>query len=106
MKRLITVLALAALALPAHAQMKGMDHGSMATEQKGGAHKATGVVTRAAANGKVTIKHDPIPSLKWPTMTMGFAVRDKAVADKLKAGAKIEFEFVQDGRDYVVTSVK
>jgi Cu(I)/Ag(I) efflux system periplasmic protein CusF len=67
---------------------------------------ATGVVTKPPQNGKVTIKHDPVPSLKWPGMTMGFVVKDKAVADKLKPGAKIEFEFVQEGRDYVVTAVK
>ena len=89
MMRLLAALLLGAFALTALAQ-----------------HNATGVVTRAPANGKVTIKHDPVPSLKWPGMTMGFVVKDKAVADKLKPGAKIEFEFVQQGKDYVVTSVK
>jgi len=88
-KRFLLALLLGAFAVTAFAQ-----------------HKATGVVTRAPAGGKVTIKHDPVPSLKWPGMTMGFVVKDKAVADKLKAGAKIEFEFVQQGGDYVVTSVK
>lgn len=89
MKRFLLALLLGAFAVTAFAQ-----------------HKATGIVTRAPANGTVTIKHDPVPSLKWPGMTMGFVVKDKALADKLKPGAKIEFEFVQDGRDYVVTSVK
>jgi len=102
-KRFTAVLVAALLAVPAFAQMKGMD---MKSDSKEVTHKATGVVTRAPAGGKVTIKHDPVPSLKWPGMTMGFVVRDKAVADKLKAGAKIEFEFVQQGGDYVVTSVK
>jgi len=88
-KRFLLALLLGAFAVTAFAQ-----------------HKATGIVTRAPANGTVTIKHDPVPSLKWPGMTMGFVVKDKALADKLKPGAKIEFEFVQDGRDYVVTSVK
>jgi len=88
-KRFLLALLLGAFAITAFAQ-----------------HKATGIVTRAPANGTVTIKHDPVPSLKWPGMTMGFVVKDKALADKLKPGAKIEFEFVQDGRDYVVTSVK
>jgi len=37
---------------------------------------------------------------------MGFVVKDKTLADKLKPGAKVDFEFVQDGKDYVVTSVK
>lgn len=88
MKRFLLALCLA-VALPAFAQ-----------------HNATGVVTKPPANGKVTIKHDPVPSLKWPGMTMGFVVKDKAVADKLKPGAKIEFVFEQQGKDYVVTSVK
>ncbi len=89
MKRFLFALVLAAFAAAAFAQ-----------------HNATGVVTKPPANGKVTIKHDPVPSLKWPGMTMGFVVKDKAVADKLKPGAKIEFQFVQEGRDYIVTSVK
>jgi Cu(I)/Ag(I) efflux system protein CusF len=89
MKRLLAVLVLGAFAAAAFAQ-----------------HNATGTVTKPPANGKVTIKHDPVPSLKWPGMTMGFVVKDKAVADKLKPGSKIEFEFVQQGKDYVVTNVK
>ena len=89
MKRLLAALVLGAFAVTAFAQ-----------------HNATGVVTKPPANGKVTIKHDPVPSLQWPGMTMGFVVKDKAVADKLKPGAKIEFQFVQEGKDYVVTSVK
>ena len=103
MKHAAFILVSALLAGPAVAQMQGMD---MKAEQAGVAHKTTGVVTRAAANGKVTIKHEPVASLKWPSMTMGFVVKDKALADKLKQGAKVEFEFVQEGRDYVVTSVK
>ena len=91
MKQLLAALVFGACAVTAFAQQQ---------------HSATGVVTKPPANGKVTIKHDPVPSLKWPGMTMGFVVKDKAVADKLKPGAKIEFQFVQDGRDYVVTSVK
>jgi Cu/Ag efflux protein CusF len=39
-------------------------------------------------------------------MTMGFAVKDKALLGKLAPEKKIEFEFVQQGSDYVITSVK
>ena len=102
MKHLVAVLALA-LSVPAFAQMKGME---MKTEKKDAVHKATGVVTKADGKGKVTIKHEPVQSLNWPSMTMGFVVKDKALADKLKPGAKVEFEFVQEGKDYVVTKVK
>jgi len=89
MKRFLVALLVSAFAATAFAQ-----------------HNATGTVTKPPANGKVTIKHDPVPSLKWPGMTMVFTVKDKALADKLKQGAKIEFQFVQEGKDYVVTSVK
>ena len=104
MKHLALVLAAALLASPAFAQMKGMD---MKTDKKDATtHKAKGVVTKADGKGKVTIKHEPVQSLNWPGMTMGFVVKDKALADKLKPGAKVDFEFVQEGKDYVVTGVK
>jgi Cu(I)/Ag(I) efflux system periplasmic protein CusF len=108
MKHVAFVLTAALLVTPALGQMKDMDMKGMdmKSEKNTGTHKATGVVTKPPANGKVTIKHDPIESLKWPTMTMGFVVKDKAVADKLKQGAKVEFEFVQEGKDYVITSAR
>jgi len=37
---------------------------------------------------------------------MGFQVKDKMLLDKLAVGKKVEFEFVQHGKDYVITSVK
>ena len=70
-------------------------------------HHATGVVTRVdAAKGKVTIKHDPVQSLNWPGMTMAFTVKDKATLDKLSKDKKIAFDFKEEGKDYVITSVK
>ena len=70
-------------------------------------HHATGVVTKVdPASGKVTIKHDPVKSLNWPAMTMVFKAKDKAVLDKVKKDQKIEFGFVEQGNDYVVTDVK
>ena len=70
-------------------------------------HPATGVVKKIdAAKGTVTLAHDPIKSLNWPAMTMGFQVQDKSLLDKLQPGKKIEFEFVQRGKDYVITGVK
>jgi Cu(I)/Ag(I) efflux system protein CusF len=72
---------------------------------KGTVHKATGVVTRVDEN-KVSIKHEPIPSLNWPSMTMAFTVKDKSVMERMKKDQKVNFEFVQEGRDYVVTAVK
>lgn len=71
------------------------------------AHRAAGTVTKVdAAASKVTIAHGPVESLKWPPMTMNFIVKDKALLGKLSSGKKVEFEFVQQGRDYVITSAK
>jgi len=115
MKR-ITVAALtfiiAPLALAQSGGMKGMDMKGMdmqmgTNEAKGTVHKAAGVVTNVdAAKSKVTIKHGPVRSLDWPSMTMAFSVKDKAVLDKLAKDKKVDFEFKEEGKDYVITDVK
>jgi len=70
-------------------------------------HQATGVVKSVdAAKGAVMLAHDPVKSLNWPAMTMPFTVKDKALLDKLEPGKKVVFEFVQQGKNYVITSVK
>ena len=105
------VLALSVV-IPAvsHAQydgMKGMDMGDKPAAGAQAAHKATGVVKKVdPKSGTVTLAHEPIKSLNWPAMAMGFQVRDKTLLDKLQPGKKVEFEFVQQGKDYVVTGVK
>jgi Cu(I)/Ag(I) efflux system protein CusF len=81
--------------------------GAIAHSQTAASHQATGVVKSVdAAKSSVMLAHDPVKSLKWPAMTMGFTVREKSLLDKLQPGKKVEFEFVQQGRDYVITSVK
>lgn len=108
MKRLVAVFAVVALQLgPAQgADMKDMGKSGQ-TESQGRAHKASGIVTKVdQAGGKVTISHGPVPSLNWPAMTMNFVVKDKALLGRLPSGRKIEFEFVQQGRDYVIISAK
>jgi Cu(I)/Ag(I) efflux system protein CusF len=80
---------------------------SLAAAAQGQSHKGVGVVKSVDPKKPgVTLAHEPIPSLRWPAMTMGFAVKDKALLEKLKPGMKIEFEMVQQGRDYVIISVK
>lgn len=90
----------------AHAQMKGMDM-APAQGQSRTVHEAKGVVTAIdSSSGKVMIKHEAVRSLNWPAMTMGFMVKDKAVLDRIKKDQKVDFKFVQQGGDYVVTAVK
>jgi Cu(I)/Ag(I) efflux system periplasmic protein CusF len=92
MKRLVVFLLAAALAAPAYAQKT---------------HQGVAVVKSIdAAKGTVMLAHEPIPSLRWPAMTMKFIARDRKLLEQLAPGKKIEFEFVQQDRDYVLTRVK
>ncbi len=89
--------------------MKGMDMKGMGSGDKtqGTVHSAVGVVKNVdPAKSTVTLDHEPVKSLNWPAMSMGFTVKDKAMLDKLTADRKVEVEFVQQGKDYVITSVK
>ena len=117
MKHLLFAAALIAVAPVALAQsggmkgmdMKDMDMKGMKADKKaeGQVHKGTGVVTNVdRTGGKVTLKHEPIKSLNWPTMTMAFGVKDKAMLDKVAKDKKVEFEFVQQGQQFVITSIK
>ena len=64
-----------------------------ASPAKSAIHKGRGKVTAVdVAKGRVELDHEPMPSLKWPGMTMEFLVSDKAGLAKLKKGDAIDFE--------------
>ena len=85
----------------------GMDMDKKPTAAKQVVHVAKGVVTKVdPAAGIVTVAHEAVKSLKWPAMSMGFKVKDKMLLDKFTVGNKVEVEFEQEGKDFVVTSVK
>ncbi len=87
--------------------MKGMDMGKKQAAATQSTHKAVATVKKVNAKaGTVTLKHEPVKTLNWPAMTMGFKVTDKSLLDKLVDGKKVEVEFKQVGKDYVLTSVK
>lgn len=73
-------------------------------------HKGRGSVTEIdPGRGRVEIDHQPIASLQWPGMTMGFVVKDKAQLAGLKKGDAVQFELRaqpdQDG-NYVIESIR
>jgi Cu(I)/Ag(I) efflux system protein CusF len=87
--------------------MKGMEMPKKAAPDAQVTHQATGVVKKIDAKaGIVTFAHEPVPSMKWPAMTMGFQVQDRMLLDKLSVGQKVSFDFVQGKKGYVVTAVK
>ena len=122
MKHLLAISAAAAVlaavtpfAIAQSDSMKGMDMKDhqgmdMKMEKKPASakvHKGTGKVTKVdPAGGSVTIAHDPVSTMNWPAMTMTFKAKDKALLEKIKQGDKVDFEFIQQGKDYVVTAVK
>ena len=70
-------------------------------------HTVNGTVKSVnAEKGTVTIDHDPVPSMKWPRMTMAFKPKDKKLLQTLKPGQKIDFDFEQRGKDYVITRIR
>ena len=67
--------------------------GPAQTPSRGKTHPGRGRVTDIdAAKGRVELDHEPIPSMKWPQMKMGFGVADKAALAKLKKGDAVEFD--------------
>ncbi len=64
------------------------------------------VVAVDKAGGKVKLKHEAVPELEWPAMTMFFAVADKSQLDTVKAGDRVEFEFVEAGDGPLITKIK
>lgn len=70
-------------------------------------HQATGRV-ESITGGEVMLSHDPVPSLKWPAMTMGFKPPAAWPAD-VKVGDRIAFSFkpgAAQGEFVIVTVTK
>ena len=87
--------------------MKGMDMKMEKKAESSKVHKGTGKVTKVdPAGGSVTIAHEPVSTMNWPAMTMTFKAKDKKLLEKVKQGEKVDFEFIQQGKDYIVTAVK
>jgi Cu(I)/Ag(I) efflux system protein CusF len=104
---LVFVAASASFAQSKMGDMKGME---MAKKPVAGAqivHEANGTIKKIdAKTGSVVISHGPVSSLNWPPMTMSFKVKDQDLLGKLAVDRKIDFGFVKEGDDYVVTTVK
>jgi Cu(I)/Ag(I) efflux system membrane fusion protein len=74
-----------------------------------GLHKGRGKVTEVdVQHGRVELDHDPIPSLQWPEMRMGFLVEDRRQLAALRKGDAVQFELQglpnKDG-DHVIRSI-
>ena len=95
----------------APAEMSGMSQmanmSGMAMDTDAGAKTGSGVGVITAidkAAGTLTIKHDAIPAVDWPAMTMAFKATPPALLDGLKVGEKIKFDVKVNGSDAEVTA--
>ena len=65
------------------------------------------VVEIDKANSKLKLKHEAVPELEWPAMTMFFPVSEKSQLDTLKVGDQVEFAFVKaNGGSPQITQIK
>ena len=81
--------------------------GTAAAPAAGVGHKAHGsVVAIDAKSGTLTVRHDPVASLKWPAMTMEFVPANPSLLAGLKPGSAFDFEFVERAPgEWVITSI-
>ena len=77
-------------------------------EAKPVGHHAEGkLVSIDLKAGTVSVSHGPIPSLKWPAMTMDFVLANPSLVTGLKPGATISIEIVErQPGEWVITSLK
>lgn len=70
-------------------------------------HRGEGVVTKLdQAKGKVTLRHEPIPTLEWPAMQMLFGVSDAGLLRGLKVGDRVRFVLQKTTDDrFIITEV-
>lgn len=71
-------------------------------------HRAQGTVDAIdAKSGTLTITHEPVPTLKWPGMTMEFVLANPSLAAKAKPATRVTFEFVErKPGEYVITRIE
>jgi Cu(I)/Ag(I) efflux system protein CusF len=72
-----------------------------------GVYTTTGVVKSVdEAAGKASIAHEPVPSLKWPAMTMTFTESSKGMLKGIKAGDKVRIDFKQKGDTTLIMDIE
>lgn len=58
------------------------------------------------AQGKITLRHGPIPHLNMPAMTMVFPVANPQWLDGLQAGDSVEFQLEKPNGAYQITALR
>jgi Cu(I)/Ag(I) efflux system membrane fusion protein len=89
------------------AALGGMQQVETAKPASVGHHAVGKLNSIDATAGTVSVSHEPVASLKWPAMKMDFVLANPALVNGVKAGAAVEFEFVErQPGEWVITSLK
>lgn len=100
----LTILASDA-AMPAGLPGMSMDKTPGTATEQAQTHHSMGVVKAVdVAKGTITLSHEPVPSLKWPAMTMAFKAGKAQVAG-VKAGDRVNFSFVSKEMDGTIATI-
>lgn len=68
---------------------------------------ANGTVTAVdAAAGTISINHEPIAAINWPTMTMQFTAENPAILQGIAVGDRVAFEIKSANETGIVTTVQ
>lgn len=89
---LLLAAAVLVLGFTAASAISDETHPAKAAAQQSYTVKGVVVAVNQAA-GKLKLKHEAVPELQWPGMTMDFPVADKSVLTGIKPGQKVEFQF-------------
>ncbi|MGC3987852.1 MAG: copper-binding protein [Pseudorhodoferax sp.] len=103
---ILAAVALACAAIAAPAQTAPAT-GAGARQQPGAAPLVDGEVRRVdLEQGKLTLRHGPIPNLDMPPMSMVFRVADPKMLDAVKPGDKVKFTADKVDGAFTVTSLR
>ncbi|MDR2604659.1 MAG: copper-binding protein [Desulfovibrio sp.] len=70
-------------------------------------YSAKGTITRLEkVEGSITLRHEAVPAVRWPAMTMTFRLENPSAADGLKQGDAVRFDFRNDGPTPTVVHVE
>ncbi|MBE7940718.1 MULTISPECIES: copper-binding protein [Ramlibacter] len=106
----VTTLALSCIAGGVHAQ--GMSLSPSAKSASTKAVASTLPLVNAEVRkvdekkGLIVLKHEDIPNIAMPAMTMGFDIADKKMLNGVKAGDKVKFQAAIVGGKATVTELE
>lgn len=68
-------------------------------------HEVNAVV-ESVDGAEMSVQHEPVPALKWPAMSMPFALKSPALGQGLKAGDKVRLRFSAEGSGPLVHEIQ